>query len=69
VTAEAQRLADRMPTRPDAGTAAVHEMADRMRDWTQRAHRQVKAEQTLVRAGQPRAPKPEARRPATVLLP
>jgi hypothetical protein len=69
VTAEAQRLADRMRTRPDAGTAAVREMADRMRDWTQRAHRHVKAEQTLIRAGQPRTPKPEARRSAAVLMP
>jgi hypothetical protein len=64
-----QRLADRMRNSLDPGTAAVHEMADRMRGWTQRAHRQVKAEQTLIRAGRPRAPKPEARRSATVLLP
>lgn len=69
VTAEAQRLADRMRTRPDAGTAAVREMADRMRGWTQRAHRQVKAEQTLIRAGQPCGPKQEARRSVAVLLP
>lgn len=52
VTAEVQRLADALRARPDdSGTAALHELADQMRGWTQRLHRQARAEQTLIRAG------------------
>ncbi|MET7622731.1 hypothetical protein [Streptomyces sp. NPDC005408] len=68
VTAEALRLADRMRTRPDFRTAATYELAEQLREWTQRMHRQVKAEQTLIRAGQARQPMPQTRRSVRVQL-
>jgi hypothetical protein len=68
VTAEAQRLADQMRTRPDERSAATFELAEQVREWSQRMHRQVKAEQALIRAGQARQPKAETRRSVRVQL-
>ncbi|MFF4248983.1 hypothetical protein ACFYY2_31580 [Streptomyces sp. NPDC001822] len=61
-TAEAELLAGRMRTRPNYGTAEVHELAEQMRAWCWRAHRQARAEQLLIRAGKPSQEKQKNRR-------
>ncbi|MER7816623.1 hypothetical protein [Streptomyces sp. NPDC096153] len=68
-TAEAQRLADRMRRCPHEGTAAALELAEQVRDWAQGAHRQVKAEQTLVQAGRVRRALREGVRTVAVSAP
>lgn len=67
-TAEAELLAGRMRTRPTYGTAEVHELAQQMRAWCWRAHRQARAEQLLIAAGKPREVKPEKRRSIALTL-
>ncbi|MFD8078974.1 hypothetical protein ACFV3E_40745 [Streptomyces sp. NPDC059718] len=54
ITAEHEHWADIARTRPSQQAADVCEMAARLADWTRRAHRTVKAEQELMRAGQAR---------------
>ncbi|MEV6787747.1 hypothetical protein [Streptomyces sp. NPDC051098] len=68
VTAEAQRLSDRRRSDRSGRTAAMCELAEEVRVWAQRMHRQVKAEQTLIRAGQQQRPQPQPRRSARVVL-
>jgi len=67
-TAEAELLAGRMRTRPNYGTAEVHELAVQMRAWCWRAHRQARAEQMLIDAGKPRQEKQENRRSIALTL-
>jgi hypothetical protein len=67
MTAESQRLADRHRSRPSDATAAALALAEQVRDWTGRAHRAVRAEQTLIRAGQARPRARQERRSVAVL--
>ncbi|MEU4266219.1 hypothetical protein ACYCCF_30105 [Streptomyces argenteolus] len=68
MTAESELLAGRMRTRPDQGTAEVHGLAEEMRAWCWRAHRQARAEQLLTDAGKPREKKQEKRRSIALAL-
>ncbi|MEJ8640215.1 hypothetical protein [Streptomyces sp. MS2.AVA.5] len=72
VAAEAQRLSDRRRSDPSGRTAALCELAEEVRVWAQRMHQQVKAEQTLIRAGQQQRPQSQpqtqARRSQRVVL-